>query len=147
MSRSPVRTRRSRAAGSKMTGRYCGRTVGHPNDFGNPWRVVRTTELPPATELGSVPGRIRSTPTELLPWAVVGPTGPEGIYFRTKNEAAAYAVALYQRALRHGQLPYTAAQVREQLAGLDLSCYCALDAPCHVDVLLEVANLVPDRVH
>ena len=26
------------------------------------------------------------------------------------------------------------------LAGLDLCCWCALDKPCHVDVLLELAN-------
>lgn len=140
------RTRRSRAAGSKMTGRYCGRTVGHPNDYGNPWRVTPTLAPLPATSVGAAPGRIRSTPAPLLPWTVEGP-GANAVTFRTKIAAAEFAVALYRRALRHGQLPYTAAQIREDLAGQDLACYCALDAPCHVDVLLEVANAVPDRVH
>lgn len=28
----------------------------------------------------------------------------------------------------------------EQLRGKDLVCWCALDAPCHSDVLLELAN-------
>lgn len=28
----------------------------------------------------------------------------------------------------------------EQLRGHDLCCFCPLDKPCHVDVLLEVAN-------
>ncbi|MFI8942690.1 DUF4326 domain-containing protein [Streptomyces syringium] len=30
--------------------------------------------------------------------------------------------------------------VREELAGRDLMCWCALDQPCHADFLLEVAN-------
>lgn len=28
----------------------------------------------------------------------------------------------------------------EQLKGKDLVCWCALDKPCHADVLLELAN-------
>lgn len=28
----------------------------------------------------------------------------------------------------------------EPLRGKDLACWCALDAPCHADVLLELAN-------
>jgi hypothetical protein len=31
-------------------------------------------------------------------------------------------------------------QIREQLAGKTLMCWCRLDQPCHVDWLLEVAN-------
>jgi hypothetical protein len=34
----------------------------------------------------------------------------------------------------------TVEQIRAQLAGRDLMCFCALDAPCHADVLLEMAN-------
>lgn len=28
----------------------------------------------------------------------------------------------------------------KNLRGKDLACYCDLDAPCHADVLLEIAN-------
>lgn len=28
----------------------------------------------------------------------------------------------------------------DELRGRDLACFCALDAPCHADVLLELAN-------
>lgn len=28
----------------------------------------------------------------------------------------------------------------KELRGLNLACWCALDAPCHADVLLEIAN-------
>lgn len=31
-------------------------------------------------------------------------------------------------------------QIRTELAGKDLACWCAPDQPCHVDVLLRVAN-------
>ena len=31
-------------------------------------------------------------------------------------------------------------EVKRELAGKDLVCWCALDQPCHADVLLELAN-------
>lgn len=34
----------------------------------------------------------------------------------------------------------TLADIRAQLAGRDLACWCRLDQPCHADVLLELAN-------
>lgn len=37
--------------------------------------------------------------------------------------------------------------LRSGLAGLrghDLACWCSLDAPCHADVLLELANALPE---
>lgn len=30
--------------------------------------------------------------------------------------------------------------IRKELGGRDLCCWCPLDAPCHADVLLELAN-------
>jgi hypothetical protein len=30
--------------------------------------------------------------------------------------------------------------IRAELGGRDLACWCALDAPCHADILLEIAN-------
>lgn len=34
----------------------------------------------------------------------------------------------------------TLVQLRRELAGRDLACWCPLDQPCHADVLLELAN-------
>lgn len=31
-------------------------------------------------------------------------------------------------------------EIRAELAGKDLACWCGLDVPCHADVLLEIAN-------
>jgi hypothetical protein len=33
-----------------------------------------------------------------------------------------------------------AQDIRRELAGKDLACWCPLDQPCHADVLLEIAN-------
>jgi hypothetical protein len=48
-------------------------------------------------------------------------------------------VAAYRWALEQGELPFTIAAVRRELAGRDLACWCPLDQPCHADVLMEVA--------
>lgn len=31
-------------------------------------------------------------------------------------------------------------QIRKELKGKNLACWCPLDQPCHADVLLEIAN-------
>jgi hypothetical protein len=31
-------------------------------------------------------------------------------------------------------------EIRAELRGRDLACWCPLDGPCHADVLLEIAN-------
>jgi hypothetical protein len=50
------------------------------------------------------------------------------------------AVHEYERALLEGALPFTVADVRLALSGRPLGCYCRLDEPCHVEVLLQIAN-------
>lgn len=51
-------------------------------------------------------------------------------------------VARFVQALADGDpaLAVTADDVRRELAGRDLACWCPLDEPCHADVLLRVAN-------
>jgi len=36
--------------------------------------------------------------------------------------------------------PFTRDNIRAELAGKDLACWCPLDQPCHADVLIELAN-------
>ena len=55
----------------------------------------------------------------------------------------AECVARYRRALQAGELAFTVDDARRHLAGRDLACWCALDVPCHADVLLELANRDP----
>lgn len=53
---------------------------------------------------------------------------------------AADVVDFYRCDLRNGLLGVTVDDVRRELAGRDLACWCPLDQPCHADVLLDLAN-------
>ena len=59
-----------------------------------------------------------------------------------KPAVRAASVRRFRRALLvdDGSLPFTLEQVRRELRGKNLACWCPLDEPCHADVLLEVAN-------
>jgi hypothetical protein len=39
----------------------------------------------------------------------------------------------------------TVEEIRAELRGKNLACWCPLDQPCHADVLLEIANAEDDR--
>ena len=46
----------------------------------------------------------------------------------------------FREALLNGDLPYSAEDVKRDLAGRNLWCFCDHSGPCHGDVLLEIAN-------
>ena len=46
----------------------------------------------------------------------------------------------FRDALVNGRLPYTVEDVKRELMGRDLCCFCDYSGPCHGDVLLEIAN-------
>ena len=52
----------------------------------------------------------------------------------------ATCAARFRRALLAGALAFSADDVRDELAGHDLACWCARDEACHADTLLEIAN-------
>ena len=58
----------------------------------------------------------------------------------TEDRTAAEAVGMFRDALLTGELPYTIKDVKRELGGKNLACFCKPDAPCHADVLLEIAN-------
>jgi hypothetical protein len=49
-------------------------------------------------------------------------------------------VRRYRDDLLAGRLTVTVDDVKRELRGKDLACYCPLDAVCHADVLLAIAN-------
>ncbi len=55
-------------------------------------------------------------------------------------EAHAASVEAYRDDLLAGRLSFTADDVRRELTGRDLCCWCAPELACHADVLLDVAN-------
>jgi Domain of unknown function (DUF4326) len=60
--------------------------------------------------------------------------------FGVGDHAAEEAAALYRRDLIAGSLPFTIDDVRRELKGRDLVCWCKPGAPCHADVLLAEAT-------
>ena len=51
----------------------------------------------------------------------------------------------YRSNLLLGRLPVMLRDVKRELRGKDLCCWCPLDQPCHADVLLEYANEERER--
>ena len=70
---------------------------------------------------------------------VVSRSSKWGNPFRVSNGDRARAVALF-RTHAIGIPPWTESQIRAELRGRDLACWCPLGQPCHADVLLEIAN-------
>lgn len=50
------------------------------------------------------------------------------------------AVRRYRDDLLSGRLRVSVDDVRRELSGKDLACYCPLHEACHADVLIEIAN-------
>ena len=61
-------------------------------------------------------------------------------------EMRAKLVHWYRLDIEAGALPYDLDEVRAELGGKNLACWCPLDQPCHADVLLELANAPPGAV-
>jgi hypothetical protein len=73
---------------------------------------------------------------------VARPTRWGNPYVIGPARSRADAVALFEQAIRSSDsaLGFTAEDVRRELVGRDLACWCPLDEPCHADVLLRLAN-------
>ena len=71
--------------------------------------------------------------------------GPFGNPFRVgADHDATSAVVAYEKWL-NGEVqgpgwatPPTRAEIQQKLRGKNLACFCALDQPCHADVLLKI---------
>ena len=57
------------------------------------------------------------------------------LFRRTIDEDGAYLAKVGQKVLR-----ITKDDIRRELRGRDLACWCPPGAPCHADVLLQIAN-------
>lgn len=91
--------------------------VGRPTKWGNPFVVGQTK------------------------W-MLGHTDDVVVQFHPRD--AAEAVAMFRHLMEAS--PAIVDQIRAELAGRDLACWCPLEdehgkrVPCHADVLLEIAN-------
>jgi len=57
-----------------------------------------------------------------------------------ETDARKRALEAFGGALRGGDLDVSVAEVRRELRGKNLACWCKLTDGCHADVLLEIAN-------
>ena len=106
----PVRIQRKRTKGWRMPENTI--CVCRPGPWGNPFIV--SEKITPGKHVGGVSF-----------WAV---------------PCAEDAVECFREMLQHPARAEYVLAIREQLKGRNLACWCPLDAPCHADVLLELAN-------
>ena len=131
----PKRVQRCRTAG--MPGMPKGaKYVGRPTRWGNPFRIYHGH-----SSIGPEWSVARET------WRHIPASECVYGYVTSSDLNAEAAVELYQtlidvRARDEGD------RLREwlaPLAGWDLACWCPLDQPCHVDVLLKVMGWATRR--
>jgi hypothetical protein len=72
-------------------------------------------------------------------WGNPWPVGRAGIDGEVVADAHA-AVARFKAAVDATPHVPGSAEIRRELRGRDLVCWCPLEGPCHADVLLEIAN-------
>jgi len=116
MNAPPGRLRLSRAKGWRLPKGAV--NVARPGRWGNPFETGRDGDRERCTQLF----------IRLLAGYVCVSAHPD-------------CVAAQRRWLRRNP----PGDIRRLLAGHDLACWCALDAPCHADALLEVANVSVQR--
>jgi len=88
--------------------------VGRPTKWGNPWTPSNTVRI-------NAPGGFMST-------------------MRSQPATIEECVLCYREDVEAATFGYGPKDVKQELAGKDLACWCPLDQPCHADVLLEIAN-------
>lgn len=148
----PQRIQRKRTKGWTMPegAVYVGRPTkwGNPFPFREPWGLVRTFPANPGViEYESRISADGNRHDMHMP-------GGEIILCNVRYATRAELVTLYRRTLlspdrgmlmgypsRKGHYAkVTVADIRGELEGRDLACWCPLSEPCHADVLLDLAN-------
>lgn len=149
----PTRIQRRRVKGWRMPQGAV--NIGRPGPWGNPFQINDYTGLkrvPAVVDEGAAweyEGRISADgavhPFQCPDGQIINCT----VYYMTREEI----VETYRRALTGDLTPsmrsalpsgrfltYTVEDVRRELAGKTLACWCSLDQACHGDVLLSIAN-------
>lgn len=93
--------------------------------------------MPPNTVSVTRPGKWGN------PWKIgVSRCSGHGLGYREEKVANPIeAVRFFEGMLRQSDRAYPSrAEIVRELKGKNLACFCALDQPCHADVLLKIAN-------
>lgn len=137
----PIRIRLSRAKGWRMPANTV--KVVRPGRWGNPFNLRDSSHCWTALAhgfKGHALGRQMASVFMFEAWVRRGhETTVEGCgLYMGKDAKTGVPIALAPDIV--APAPPSLADIREHLAGKNLACWCALDAPCHADVLLELAN-------
>jgi hypothetical protein len=120
--------------------------VDRRTDFGNPFRVYRCDccghwDVIDDNDVSHHVDHAVARGDASTAGIVLDP-GPAPVGKAQELEAIVHAVELFEQDIEWGSAAFTADQVRAELAGKDLACWCESDAVCHADVLLRIANEV-----
>lgn len=145
----PVRIQRKRVAGFDLQAESVAlnglpaAVVTRPGKWGNPFNLKSSEHCWTAVAHGfraDPAGRNAASVKLFRDWIESGKMmvlKDCGLYIGTDAETSApIAVSPPVAAYK----PPTLEEIREALRGKNLACFCALDKPCHADVLLEIAN-------
>jgi hypothetical protein len=140
MSDKPIRVQLSRKKGWRMPPNTV--KVDRTTKWGNPFNFKAPSHCWTALSYGckgDPKGRHEASVLAFKEWVKSGKfmllTGV-GLYATNGKKKVAFAVSPDVAAPKAPSLK----QIAEQLGGKNLACWCPLDAPCHADVLLELAN-------
>lgn len=135
----PKRIQRKRSKGWRMPDGAV--YVGRPSKWGNPFDFRSADNCWNALAMGcrgDAAGRREASVKAFRLW-VAHPKGRIAeVDFGVVLEARGQKLALSPRA-KAGLAP-SIDEIRKELRGKKLACWCRLDQPCHADVLLELAN-------
>jgi hypothetical protein len=120
----PHRVQRKRTKGWRMPEDTV--VVDRSSGFGNPFPVAKGT----STSMGK----------KSDVWIVGTWTGPAMWIRDSKDDATEISVKAFAQWIRQPPQAKLVERARIALRGKNLACWCALDKPCHADVLLEIAN-------
>jgi hypothetical protein len=116
----PIRVQRKRTKGFKLPeNTVCvtrGTKWGNPFKIGNYYRISPTGWMTPCEE------------------SSIKQAANDGIHVYIKDNVD--AVELYSKYMKNLMFPPDF----KELKGKNLACFCALDKPCHADILLQIAN-------
>lgn len=130
-------------------------SVARPHKFSNPFKVGKTQVRVPAHDGTDWEheGRLHKTSgqKEFYCTGTTHDGAPVGIWHQIEDATHEQCVELYRsyitgspERLGGDWTPADrTAEIRAELRGKDLMCFCPLDQPCHADVLLEIANQTP----
>ncbi len=116
MSDTPKRVQLSRAKGSRLPANT--KSVARPTRWGNPFVVDATAGI-------FLPGKYVDY-SHVDAW--------------TRWPVADAATAVHAFRESRGKSASFIADVKAELRGKSLACWCPIGQPCHADVLLEIAN-------